>query len=126
MISSNLDLNMQAEDRDTVYLELFRKKQRQYLRSVIDDALIEEHRRAPRGQHREPLERLLIYFRTAPQKNKYVIKRDAHSGKYRVAQLTGERDEPIREVSPTGFDSLDEVQHEIFLRRVRDLWEADS
>jgi branched-chain amino acid transport system permease protein len=117
---------MQAEDRDTVYFELFRKKQREYLRSVIDEELIEEHRRSPRGQHSEPLERLLIYFRTAPQKNKYVIKRDSSSGRYRVAQLTGERDEPVREVNPLGFASSDEVQHEIFLRRVRDLLNADS
>jgi branched-chain amino acid transport system permease protein len=117
---------MEAEDRDGIYFELFRKKQREYLRMVIDDALLEEHRSTPRGQHSEPLERLLLYFRTAPQRNKYVIKRDLHSGRYRVAQLTGERDAPIREVGAAEFAKLDEVNHEIFLRRVRDLMDADK
>jgi branched-chain amino acid transport system permease protein len=117
---------MEAEDRDRVYFEVFRKKQREYLRMVIDEALLEEHRNAPRGQHSEPLERLMLYFRTAPQKNKYVIKRDTNSGRYRVAQLTGERDAPIREVGTAEFAKLDEVHHEIFLRRVRDLLDADK
>ena len=31
---------MEAEDRDGIYFELFRKKQREYLRMVIDDALL--------------------------------------------------------------------------------------
>jgi branched-chain amino acid transport system permease protein len=117
---------METVDRDATYFDLFRKKQREYLRTVIDDELLEEHRKNPRGQHSEPLERLLHYFRTAPHKDKYVIRRGAKSGRFRIAQLTGEKDAPIREVSSTEYKTLGEIYHEIFLRRVRELLEADA
>jgi branched-chain amino acid transport system permease protein len=117
---------METVDRDATYFELFRKKQREYLRTVIDAELLEEHRKNPRGQHSEPLERLLHYFRTAPQKDKYVIRRDVKSGKYRIAQLTGDKDVPTREVGSIEYKTLREVYHEIFLRRVRELLEADA
>lgn len=115
---------MDSDDRDVVYRHYFDKKQRQYLRTLIDDDLIEEHRRNPRGQHSEPLERLLVYFRHAAQKGKYVIKRNERSGGFRVAQLTGEREAPLRVDNDREYATADEAYHEVFLRRVHELMEA--
>jgi branched-chain amino acid transport system permease protein len=117
---------MELNDRDLIYRELFRKKQREYLRTVISDEIIEEHRKRPLGQHSEPLERLLLYFRTAPLKNKYVIKRDGISHKFRIARLSGEQYAPLKEISQVEYETSNEAYHEVFLRRVRELLESDS
>jgi branched-chain amino acid transport system permease protein len=117
---------MDLDDRDIIYRELFRKKQREYLRTVINDEIIDEHRKRPLGQHSEPLERLLLYFRTAPLKNKYVIKHDGISRKYRIAKLSGEKDAPLKEISQGEYTTPEEAYHEVFLRRVRELLESDS
>jgi branched-chain amino acid transport system permease protein len=119
-------LAMESDDRDIVYRQFFDKKQREYLRTLVCDEIIEEHQKSPRGQHTEPLERLLLYFRHAPQKDKYVVKRDERSRKFRIAQLSGKRDLPLRVVSDKEYATAEEVYHEIFLRRVRDLLESDT
>ncbi len=112
--------------RDVHYREFFRRKQREYLRTVISDEIIDEHRDHPRGQHSEPLERLLSYFRHAPLKDKYVVTRSEKSRAFRIAQLSGERSAPLKGVSETEYATADEAYHEIFLRRVRELLESDD
>ena len=120
------DHAMELDDRDAVYRQFFDKKQREYLRTVICDEIIEEHRKSPLGQHTEPLERLLLYFRHAPQRDKYVIKRDCTSGKFRIARLSGDRDAPLSVVSDEEYAAAEAAYHEIFLRRVRELLESDA
>ncbi len=120
------DHAMESDDRDVVYRRLFDKKQREYLRTVICDEIIEEHRKSPLGQHTEPLERLLMYFRHAPQRDKYVVKRDGKSGKFRIAQLSGNRDAPLSGVNDREYAAAEETYHEIFLLRVRELMELDA
>jgi branched-chain amino acid transport system permease protein len=117
---------MESDDGNVLYRQLFRKKQREYLRTVICDEIIEEHRKSPLGRHSEPLERLLLYFRYAPQRGKYVVKRNEKSRKFQIAQLSGERDAPLREVSDAEYGTAEEVYHEIFLRRVHELLESDT
>jgi branched-chain amino acid transport system permease protein len=111
---------MEANDRDVVYREYFRDKQRQYLRTLLCDDIIEEHRRNPRGQHSEPLERLLIYMRQSDQA-RYVVRRDARSGKFRVGWLTGQRSSPLELVDDAQYMTADEAYHAVFLRRLRHL-----
>jgi branched-chain amino acid transport system permease protein len=117
---------MESDNRDVLYCQLFRKKQREYLRTVISEEIIEEHRRSPLGRHSEPLERLLHYLRSAPQRGKYVVKKDEKSRKFQIAQLSGERATPLREVSEAKYDTALEAYHEIFLRRVREVMESDT
>src|SRR5436305_136485 len=117
---------MQSNNQDVLYRQLFRSKQREYLRTVISDEIIEEHRKSPLGRHSEPLERLLHYFRSAPQPNKYVIKKDEKSRKFQVARLSAERATPLKEVSETRYDTALEAYHEIFLCRVREVLESDT
>ena len=94
---------MESGDRDILYRHLFRKKQREYLRTVICDEIIEEHRKSPLGRHSEPLERLLLYFRYAPRSGKYVVTRMEKSRKFQIAQLSGERNAPLRAVSDVRY-----------------------
>ena len=117
---------MEFNDQDALYRQLFRNKQKEYLRTVISDEIIEEHRKNPLGRHSEPLERLLHYFRSAPHPGKYVIKKDEKSRKFHVAQLSGLRATPLKEVSEVEYDTALEVYHEIFLRRVREVLESDT
>ena len=116
---------MKTIDQDVVYRQLFRKKQREYLRTVISDDIIEEHRKSPRGRHSEPLERLLLYFRYAPQDGKYVVKKDQKSNKFQIAQLSGERSAPLKNLGEH-YDRPEEAYHAIFLRRIREVQESDT
>lgn len=116
----------EVQDRDVVYRRFFESKQREFLRSLVNDEVIEEHRRQPLGQHSEPLERLLIYFRRAPQKDKYTVWRDERQGCYRIVTLSGERGVAFNEVDDRQYNSVEEAYHAIFLRRIDDLMTADS
>lgn len=116
---------MEANDRDAVYREYFHGKQRQYLRTLVSDDIVEEHRRNPRGQHSEPLERLLMYMRQSDLA-RYVVRRDAISGKFRVGCLTGQRSSPLELVDEAEYATADEAYHAVFLRRLRHLTDVDS
>ena len=48
-------------------------KQRERIKALITDELIEEHAAKPLGQHSDALERVLQYFRRQPQAGKYII-----------------------------------------------------
>lgn len=113
-----------AHDRDVIYREMFEGKQREYLKELVSDEVIEEHCRNPLGQHSEPLERLLIYFRRGAQSTRYAIKRDNSTGGLRVVTLQGGRANPIEIVEGETYASADEAYHDIFLRRVRELMES--
>ncbi|WP_342723954.1 hypothetical protein AAFG07_33420 [Bradyrhizobium sp. B097] len=62
-----------ASSVDDVYRRRYDKMQREVLKRLLTPEVIDEHRRAPQGQHSEALERLLIYFRNQPQPDKYAI-----------------------------------------------------
>ncbi len=65
----------EIDDKDALYARRFDKMQRDFLKTLVCDEVIEEHRKKPLGQHSEALERLLLYFRRVPQIDKYAIKR---------------------------------------------------
>jgi len=115
----------EATDRDVVYREMFDGKQREYLKQLVSEDVIEEHRRNPLGQHTEPLERLLIYFRRSARSTRYAIKRDDTSGGLCIVTIQGDRSNPIQTVEEARtYATPEEVYHEIFLRRVRELMES--
>ncbi len=91
------------------------------IRALITDQLIEEHRRKPLGQHSDGLERVLNYFRRAPQAHKYVGICTRPWAEWRIGVLSGVRGVPPTILGDERFTSEDALQHGIFLRRVRDL-----
>ncbi|MEZ5665986.1 MAG: hypothetical protein R3F55_00825 [Alphaproteobacteria bacterium] len=110
-----------AEDRDLVYRAFHDSMQRRFLRTLVCDAVIEEHRRAPLGQHSEPLERLLNHFRCMPMAGKYAVRHDRDAGTYSIVALSGTRGVAPTPVGDTRYRSVEEAYHGIFLRRIDEL-----
>lgn len=114
----------ETRDKDVIYWRRYDKMQRDFLKTVISPELIEEHRRKPLGQHSEPLERLLLYFRRAPQVDKYAIMAVEPFKAYRIVALSGQRGVAPRIVEDKTYASQEDAYHGVFLRRVQDLLET--
>jgi branched-chain amino acid transport system permease protein len=114
----------ETHDKDIVYMRRFDKMQRDYLKTLVSSEVIEEHRRSPQGQHSEALQRLLIYFRTRPQVDKYAIAIVELFKAYRIVALSGQRGVPPRVVEDRIYPTQKEAFHGVFLRRVQDLLES--
>ena len=108
-------------DQGDLYRRHFDEKQRDYLKTLVCDEVIAEHKAKPLGQHSEPLGRLLHYFRHAPQAGKYAIKRELRSGTFRVVALSGVRGVPPRPVGDAAYERVDDAYHALFLKRVEGL-----
>lgn len=114
----------ETEDKDYIYWRYFDKKQRDYLKRLVSDEVLEEHRANPLGQHSEALERLLLYFRRHPQPDKYAIEVIEPFKAYRIVALSGHRGVAPRVVEEKVYGSQGEAYHGVFLRRVQDLMES--
>ncbi|MCA3131912.1 MAG: branched-chain amino acid ABC transporter permease [Rhodocyclaceae bacterium] len=111
-------------DKQAIYYRRQDKLIRDYLRTLVTDELIEEHRRKPLGQHSEALERVLNYFRRGPVPDKYAVMAIKPFEAYRVVALAGRRGVPPRLVDDRVYPTLEEAYHAVFLRRVNDLLES--
>ena len=114
----------ETEDKDQVYFRRFDKMQRDFLKRLVSDAVIAEHKSRPLGQHSEALERLLIYFRRQGQIDKYAIMVLEEFKAYRIVALSGRRGTAPRVVEDRNYGTPDEAYHALFLRRVQDLLET--
>jgi len=114
----------EAHDPDEVYRRRYDKMQREFLKTLVTPDIIEEHRLAPQGQHSEALERLLIYFRSQPQPDKYAITALQTAKGYRIVALSGHRGVAPRVVEDKVYRSPAEAYHGVFLRRTQDLLES--
>ena len=94
------------------------------IKALVTDDLIAEHKHKPLGQHSDALERVLNYFRRAPQSGKYVGVCTKPWEEWRIGMLSGIRGVPPAILADERFSSEDELQHGIFLRRVRDLMQS--
>lgn len=114
----------EIRDKQTIYYRRQDKQLRDYLKTLVTDALIEEHRAKPLGQHSEALERVLNYFRRAGVTDKYAVLAEKPFAAYRVVALSGKRGVPPRQVDDVVHTSMDAALHAVFLRRVNDLMES--
>jgi branched-chain amino acid transport system permease protein len=114
----------ETPDKDIVYMRRFDKMQRDYLKTLVSPEVMEEHRQSPQGQHSEALQRLLIYFRTRPQVDKYAIAVVELFKAYRIVALSGHRGVPPRVVEDKIYPNQKEAFHGVFVRRVQDLLES--
>ncbi|MCB1755480.1 MAG: branched-chain amino acid ABC transporter permease, partial [Gammaproteobacteria bacterium] len=81
----------ETADKDILFFRRFDKIQREYLKRLVTEEVIEEHRKKPTGQHSEALQRLLNYFRHQPQTEKYALMVVEPFKKYRMVALSGKR-----------------------------------
>ncbi len=111
-------------DKDYLYHRRFDKMQRDYLKNLVCDEIIYEHKNKPLGQHSEALERILLYFRRVPQNDKYAIKRDGSSNTFKIVAFSGVRGMSPRLVEDKEYNTIEDAYHGVFVRRVYDLLES--
>jgi len=114
----------ETEDKSVIYQRRHDKMTRDHLKTLVSPEIIEEHRHSLNGQHSEALERLLIYFRTRPQVEKYAIITVERFEAYRIVALSGHRGVAPRVVEDRIYSTPDEACHGVFMRRVQDLLES--
>ena len=115
------DHSEEVVDQGDLYRRHFDEKQREYLKTLVCDEVIAEHRAKPLGQHSEPLGRLLHFFAHAPQAGKYVIERELRSGTFRILALSGVRGVPPSPVGDEEYERVEDAYHALFLKRVEGL-----
>lgn len=95
----------------------------------ITPELIEEHRMRPIGHHSDALERVLLYLRShhLTMQGKYILVCTVPHEEWRIAELTGRRNEPPQ-LLPDSFSDRDSAEHGVFLKRLADagLWKGDA
>ena len=114
----------ETDNKDEIYRKRYDKMQREFLKTLICDEIIEEHKSKPLGQHSEALERVLYYFRRGAMNDKYVVKCEEPFKKYKIMALSGVRGRSPRLVEDKIYNTVNEAYHGLFLRRVQDLMEA--
>ena len=109
------------QDKQAVYFAEFDRRMRKRLRMLISDAVIEEHRRKPLGQHSDALDRLLNYFRRGGMAGKLgILQATPGVEKFQIVAFPGVRGQ-LTVVENEEFGSLNEAYHAVFLRRIADL-----
>lgn len=119
----SIEKEIEIKDKDIVYRAYFDKKQSEFLKTLVCEEVIHEHKNNSHGQHSEPLSRLLHFFSNAPQKDKYAIKHDRQRNTFKIIALSGERGEPPRIVDNNEFKTIEDAYHGVFLKRISDLME---
>lgn len=116
-----------AEER--VYESFWERIAREEVLPVITDELIEEHRQNPFGPHSDDLYRLLTFLRKmewhpeAPWRDeeRYIVIMVEPYSKWAIGKNPQERGEPPYMVDEKRFDTQEEIEHEVFLRRLKKL-----
>ena len=114
----------EIEDKDIIYRNYYDKMQSEFLKTLICEEVIQEHKDRSRGQHSEPLSRLLHFFSSAPQQGKYAIKHDSQNNTFKIIALSGERGELPRNVEEKEYKTIEDAYHGVFLKRISDLMES--
>ena len=113
-----------VEDKDDLFLDYFNDKQCEFIKQILNDEIIEEHRLKPLGQHSEPLARVLAYCRRLPMHRQLAIKKDRKSNTYMIIQLSGRRGVAPTVVDTETFQNLDDAYHGLFLKQINTILEA--
>ena len=111
--------DMSASDSDRHVRANFDKVTRQYLLSVLNDGLIEEHRRNP-PHLSEPLSRLLAWCQRRPQAQQFAVKAEA-DGSFRIISFSGLRGVGPSYATEQRYTSLADARHGVLLRHIQDL-----
>lgn len=95
----------------------------------VTAAIVQEHAARPIGHHSDDLERVLLYLRShhLTMKDKYILVCTKPHEEWRIAMLTGRRNEPPV-LTEEAFGDRDAAEHGVFLRRLRDagLWGVEK
>jgi len=109
-------------NKDAQVRDQFDRMTRAYLRSVVSDELIEEHRIGDGSHPSEPLSRILAWCQRRPLSEQYAVKAEA-DGTFRVISFSGRRGRAPRYVSDQRYATVREARHGAFLHHISDLTE---
>lgn len=112
---------MHVVDRDERVYRAFDAANRERFKALVTPELIAEHQRGPRAIKSDDLLRILDYFRRGPVAGKYVAIVEEPFARWRIGVLSGVKGQPIEVDESEDFHSEPDVQHAIFLRRLRDM-----
>ncbi|RBI59831.1 inner-membrane translocator [halophilic archaeon] len=115
-----------AAPAQEAYEDLDRTIAKEEILPRIDDEVIAEHENNPIGQHSDDLERILTYFRRQPVEDKYVLVETEKDEEWRIGKTPGIRGETPEIVDEQTFDSQEEAEHGLFLKRIENLREEFS
>lgn len=111
-----------VRDRQLDYFEAFDRRIRAQLRTLVSDAVIEEHRLKPLGQHSDALDRLLNYFRRGGMAGKLGLYQERPGQPvYKIVRFSGSRAQLSTIEHDHVYTTLDEAYHAVFLRRIAEL-----
>ena len=105
-------------DRQLLAYARFTAELKTYLRGLVTEDLIEEHRRRPLGQHSDGLMRLLNLFRRAPA---YALYSRTACREFQVIRLpvpAGSEPQPLDDIV---YTDQNEALHAVFLCNLEDL-----
>jgi branched-chain amino acid transport system permease protein len=108
-------------DRDAIAVARWDQRTRLAIRSLLNDQLIDEHRRDPRGLHSDTLKRVLNYLRRSSALTPYVVICTQPFREWRVARLTGVSGQAPIFVDEQRFNSEAGAMHAVFLLRVQEI-----
>ena len=114
----------EVSDKDELAFRRYDKNQRDFLKTLVTDEVIEEFKNKPLGQHSEALERLLTYFRRQPMVDKYAIKCVEPFKAYQGVALSGIAGVAPRTVEDKVYTSREDAYIGVFTRRIQDLLES--
>ena len=114
--SMRTDLAMQA----AISFETKRHMWKERIAPLITDELIEEHRKSPIGEHSAPLDAVLYFVRGDPWPHlpRLVVIIVTPAKEWAIGQHGRQKGVPIL-VRPGIYTSIDEIEHTIFLERLR-------
>lgn len=122
MMTQTPPMDVAERDGNHVYREHFDTMTRAYLKKIVTEDLIEEHRRKPSGRHSEALERVLAYFRRLPLPHQYALHHDPAG--FRIVALSTTRRGRPQPVDDARYPTLDDAYHGVFLKKLKDLMEV--
>lgn len=82
--------------------------------------LVDVHRRAPFGPHPDDLARVLNIFRAQATTGKYLIIALPGELGYRLAKVSGKREQGSIELEPDMYRSIEDAEHAVFVARMRE------
>lgn len=108
--------------------EFEQKMLKEKLQLLVTREIIEEHKLNPIGKHSDQLEKLLFYLRKYhpsvclnQQKGRYVIICTKPHQEWCIGELSDVRGVPPKLLTDESFTSRQEAEHDVFIRRLKDI-----
>lgn len=119
------DLPQDLEKQQAITADLARYIWQHNIKPLIDDAIIEEHRTNPLGKHGPALDMVLTFVRSdpVPSKPRLVVVILKPEQEWAIGEHSRQKGVPVR-VRPGSYQSVEEIEHAIFLERLKDVQEV--